>query len=190
MKNRKRVIVAFVMVAALCLGIGYAALNDTLYATGNLAVNKGEAQEDFKEDVYFTGDYTVADKAGQPISNGVTVTIAADSQGDTADQLKITVNAGVLQVKGDQVVIKATMQNDSLEYKALVTPQTATTSNSIFSVTTQHASHEIPKATQSGEDVVGGETDVTIIIELLSSPTEDLTNVTFTLPFNVSSIAN
>ena len=72
MKNRKRVIVAFVMVAALCLGIGYAALNDSLYATGNLAVNKGDAQNEFKNDVFFTGVYEVADKAGQPIDVGVT----------------------------------------------------------------------------------------------------------------------
>ena len=54
MKNRKTVVVAFLLCAVLLLGVGYAALSDTLDITGSADVNQSAAEEAFNEDVYFS----------------------------------------------------------------------------------------------------------------------------------------
>ena len=54
MKNRKIVVTAFVLIAALMLGIGYAALTDTLTIIGNAHIDLGQANTTFDEKVYFS----------------------------------------------------------------------------------------------------------------------------------------
>ena len=55
MKNRKSIVVAFLLVAVMLLGVGYAALTDILDITGSADINQSAAEEAFNEDVYFTG---------------------------------------------------------------------------------------------------------------------------------------
>jgi hypothetical protein len=66
MKNRKFVVVAFLLVAVLLLGVGYAALSDTLDITGSADVNQSAAEEAFNEDVYFSA--AVANEDGNTAS--------------------------------------------------------------------------------------------------------------------------
>ncbi len=53
MKNRKTVVVAFLLVAAMLLGVGYAALTDTLTITGTAQIDMNAAGNEFDEKVYF-----------------------------------------------------------------------------------------------------------------------------------------
>ena len=53
MKNRKGLI-SLMLVAVLLLGIGYAALSDTLDITGSADVNQSAAEEAFNEDIFFS----------------------------------------------------------------------------------------------------------------------------------------
>ena len=39
MKNKRNVLIAFILICCLCLSIGYAALTDILYIDGNASVN-------------------------------------------------------------------------------------------------------------------------------------------------------
>ncbi|MBQ7380768.1 MAG: hypothetical protein IJW69_01650 [Clostridia bacterium] len=69
MRNRKITLVAFMLVAVLMLGIGYAALTDTLTIIGNAHIDYTKTEEAFDGSVYFsasalgtsTGTGSVAD---------------------------------------------------------------------------------------------------------------------------------
>ena len=54
MKNRKTVVVAFMLCAVMLLGVGYAALSDVLDIQGTAQVTQGNAQNAFDGDVYFS----------------------------------------------------------------------------------------------------------------------------------------
>ena len=45
MKNRRNVVVAFLVCAVMLLGVGYAALTDTLTIAGQANVGTGKAEE-------------------------------------------------------------------------------------------------------------------------------------------------
>ena len=69
MKNRKTVVVAFLLVAAMLLGVGYAALTDTLNIQGDFEVSQNNAENAFDDDVYFSAVST---------GEGYTASIADD----------------------------------------------------------------------------------------------------------------
>ncbi len=58
MKNRRIGIIAFVLVAVLLMGVGYAALSDQLDITGAIAMNNEVIKDDFDADVHFVTTHT------------------------------------------------------------------------------------------------------------------------------------
>ena len=102
MKNRKFVVVAFLLVAVLLLGVGYAALTDTLTIIGNAHIDLDQANVVFDEKVYFS--------ASEATSSTGTGTIA-DVADHTADDATFTANK--LAVKDEQSVFTFTIKNDS-----------------------------------------------------------------------------
>ena len=52
MKNRKTVVVAFLLVCCMILGVGYAALTVDLNLSGNATFNPGQAQNEFTANIY------------------------------------------------------------------------------------------------------------------------------------------
>jgi hypothetical protein len=62
MRNRKTVIVAFMLVAAMLMAVGYAALTTDLFIGGNATINADKAQSEFDTLIKFddvkTGDTT------------------------------------------------------------------------------------------------------------------------------------
>ena len=131
MKNRKCILVVFAVLALLCLGIGYAALSDTL--TLNLTINgDGSANNDFvtnedeeNEDKfnivwtaavtdleYYDGDNTHPTLRGDKD----VVTATFDSDNDTA-----TFTVDKLGEKGDGAFARYTVKNESaLEITATI----------------------------------------------------------------------
>ncbi len=55
MKNRKRVIVAFMLIAVMLLGVGYAAVTDNFVITGNATITESGANDAYNSDVRFEG---------------------------------------------------------------------------------------------------------------------------------------
>ena len=108
MKNRKIVIVAFLLIASFCLSIGYAvSLQDDLDVNGNVSYDMDEVQDTFDANVRFTN----------PVAeNGVTCTLE-----DEDDTLVISMDNTVFTQKGDSTVIKVDIENESLEMDAAVT---------------------------------------------------------------------
>ena len=153
MKNRKGLI-AFMVLAVMLLGIGYAALSDTLDITGSADVNQSAAEEAFNEDIYFSA--AVANEEGN------TASINADNND------KASFTAKTLKGKGDKVTFTFTIKNDG-DVAATVTPKlNATLGNTnpeYFSLTSDW--NGAAKTLDAG-----GELSYTVTIELLKTPTE------------------
>ena len=107
MKNRRTLVVAFMLVAVMLLGVGYAALNDTLDITGSADVNRSAAEEAFNEDIYFSA--AVANDEGN------TASVNADNND------KASFTAATLKGAGDKVSFTFTIKNDG-DVDADVTP--------------------------------------------------------------------
>ena len=91
MKNRRRIIVAFMLCAVMLLGIGYAAVTDALKIDGTAEINSGNVQSAFDANVYFSaaevvgnagGDQAWIDSVDNDIANFKSVNLA--EQGNTA----------------------------------------------------------------------------------------------------------
>lgn len=173
MKNRKKIVVALLLVCALCLGIGYAALTDNLYVDGTVSVSP------FAYNVYF------ASATSNPAS-GVTVNIgneadAEDPQGHD-DKLTIAVDNTVLNVIGDKVTVSAVIKNDNTDYKAqVILNDTVSAKSGLYKVTCTWADGD-------GTIAVSGQNTVKIEIELLSVPTESVVDDAFTITFSVTAV--
>ena len=113
MRNRKTVIVSFVVLAVMLMAVGFAALTDSLTIIGNAHVDMGTAQNTFDEKIYFSAANAVS-------STGTGTT--ADTASFTADDATFTVNK--LAVKGEESTFKFTIKNDSNVSAAISIPAT------------------------------------------------------------------
>lgn len=156
MKNRRNVVIAFMIVAVMLLGIGYAALSDTLDITGSADVNQSAAEEAFNEDVYFSA--AVANEVGN------TASVNADNND------KASFTAATLKGKGDKVTFTFTIKNDG-DVDAVVTPKlNATLGNTnpeYFEITSDWVGQARTLAAHS-------EITYTVTVELLKTPTETI----------------
>ena len=58
MKNRKRIVVLFLLVAIMLIGVGYAALTDQLTIIGDASIDIASAEKTFDSKVYFLDQVT------------------------------------------------------------------------------------------------------------------------------------
>lgn len=156
MKRRRTLVISLLLVAALCLGIGYAALSDTLDIEGSATVNQSAAEDAFDEDIYFSA--AVANETGN----------TADV--DDADNDKASFSANTLKTKGDKVTFTFTIQNDC-DLAAQVTPALASeggnTNATYFSISSDWAGQ--PKTIAAGQSAT-----YTVTVELIATPTETI----------------
>ena len=156
MKNRRTVVVAFLLCAVMLLGVGYAALSDTLDITGSADVNQSAAEEAFNTDVYFSA--AVANETGN------TASVNADNND------KASFTAATLKGKGDKVTFTFTIKNDG-DVDATVTPKlNATLGNTnpeYFTVTSDWNGQS--KTLEAGKELT-----YTVTVELIKTPTETI----------------
>ena len=110
MKNRKLVIVAFLLAACMMLAIGYAALNESLEVDGTAEIRKDAAESVYDANIYFTNAEVltvVADKN--------TTSINADNKD------KVSFTAGSLAKVGDYVEFRYEVSNFNTDLAALLT---------------------------------------------------------------------
>ena len=187
MRKRRTVIVASVVAMLLCVGVGYAALNDKLVVTGNVSVGVNE----FAPKVYFSDVSVASYEVSSDVRTGVTVEIGAESAdtGDANDKITITVPNTVLVSKGDKITVDAVIANKSEKYKAKVTLNNAVSSTAgLYKVTC------VWKDTGNSEPrtigINGASAGVSVVIELLETPTEMVSNDKFTITYNAEAIEN
>ena len=169
MKKRRSLIIALLLIAALALGIGYAALSDVLDIQGTAEISAGIAEEAFNQDVYFSNVSS---------GSGYTASINADNN----DKASFTAT-GFTQV-GDVVAITFTIKNDSEHLAADVTPKLLQNSNeTYFKVTSDWLS-------QTHRIEAGKEKTITVYVELIKLPTidEGLTSASFNIEITAVSV--
>ena len=156
MKNRKSIVVAFLLVAVMLLGVGYAALTDILDITGSADINQSAAEEAFNEDVYFAG--AVANQEGNTASVNT----------DNNDKASFT--AKTLKGKDDVVTFTFTIKNDG-DVAATVTPTLNPTQGNTkpeyFDITSDWDGASKTLA-------AGASLTYTVTVKLLQTPTETI----------------
>ena len=173
MKKRRTLIVTLLLVAALALGIGYAALTDTLRVGGTAGVSAEAGSEAFEADVYF--------------SNAISGAKADAAVGADKDTATMTVKADALKEVGDEAVATFTIKSDSDLPVIITNPTVAngyiTNDNTeYFEVTTNWvADHTLtPNATNTAT------VDITVTVKLIKTP-ETAQDVEFGIQLNVKS---
>lgn len=182
MKNRKNIVIAFLLVASLCLSVGFAALQDTLNVNGTINVsadnaNNNAAAEEWNADVYFS-NVVKTSKAGNADIDKYSVSIDTSA---TKDILTVELDAGCLSVKGDSVTFTVTIQNDSEDYAADIAFTAPTVDNSNYFTVT------IGDTITTGDDIAASESkEFTITVALAKTPATAISGSTFSIAFTAT----
>ncbi|MBE6982823.1 MAG: hypothetical protein E7435_00830 [Ruminococcaceae bacterium] len=183
MKNRKTVVVAFLLVAAMLLGVGYAAVTNVLDITGSIKVTKEAAEEEFNEDIYFSGVVV----SGAIKTGGV---VAGDNLGYTAnintnnnDKAQFTITG--IKATGESKEIIYRIQNDStldaeISLKSIYNSNDPTNTGA-GAVSLDYYFGTV--GTQTTTIVAGGYADVTVKVSLDDQITDTL-DASFVIELN------
>lgn len=164
MRNRKNVIVAFVLVAVMLMAVGFAALTDNLVLDGEANIGTSAANTAFDEDVYFSAYEITANTPADRTAN----TVEFGNDNDTA-----TYKVNSLGIKGESVLFKFTIKNDSEDFDAKITIDGSATNNNptAFDVEYFYGNTE----TTSADNAVvpaGGTYDIFVKVTLKVEPSE------------------
>lgn len=158
MKSRRNFVVAILLVAIMCIGVGFAALDSVINGTGTITYNPAF-------DIEWTDTVTGASD------------VEVSTTTHTNDTLAFTVNTSSMAVS-DTTTVTATVKNNS-KYAAknvTVTPATATATNdNCYTVIA------VPSETTIAAN--GGEITVTFTITLTEYPQVD---TAYEVTFNFS----
>ena len=177
MKNRKTVVLAFLLVAVMLLGVGYAALTDTLTIIGNAHVDLDTANKTFDERIYFS-----AAEATNSTGTGSTADVANFNDDDAT----YTVNK--LAITGEKSVFTFTIKNES-NVDALITIADAKLSGAENPSNTNTDKFLVEYAYPEGMTVAkaGGTITVTVTVTL-REPVTSATSATFGLELTATSV--
>lgn len=181
MKNRRNVVIVFLLVAVLCLGIGFATLVDNLYIRNQFSFS--DQNENFhNEDIFFTNAKINEDETNKyvkiskikcqvvdqtsltPEHYGIDPdTTKTDSLGDN-DVLTITVQNGAFFAVGQKAVIEVDIKNNT-DYEVTVAVDGAT-SGTIQAADAENPTYEVTIEIPNTTIAAQGKQTVKITIEL------------------------
>ena len=172
MKNRRSIIVAFLLCACLIVGIGYAAVSDTLDITGSADVDQTGAQEAFNQDVYFSNVVTIGETVVGGVSkDGAAAGNTSSRNVDNVDKVSFTVIS--LQGAGDIATFTYTIVNAG-DVTATVTPRiSSNTNDEYFEVFSDWQGQ--PRELAAAVNGTPTEITYTITVRLKKTPTSELT---------------
>ena len=162
--KKRTLVISVLLVAALALGIGYAALSDTLTINGTIKSDGGAMSDTFDGLVYFTNASVTNDPAAH-----VTATVSATYGGDDASY---TIEG--MKVVGDKVEMEFNIHNAYSETVWVSIASHDHNDNACITITNNY--------TAPIEIAAGDTAKFTVSVELveLTSDTIDLThNITF-----------
>ena len=153
MRNRKRIIASFVIIACMLMAVGFAALSDTLNINGEAEVDFASANSGFDADVYFSA--AIAENVDKGDIANVTTEV---------DIARFSVRS--LAAKDETAKFTFTVKNDN-EFDAYVKVNNAKSVNNneeYFSLVMSESSFTVP---------AHGEHSFTITVTLLKTPQLD-----------------
>ena len=177
MKNRKIVVVAFLLAAVLLLGVGYAALTDTLTIIGNAHIDLDVANATFDEKIYFS--------AAEATSSNGSGTVE-DVARFTADDATFTVNK--LATVGQKSVFTFTITNDS-NVDAVITVNSTKLSGAVNPSNSNEEKFTVEYSYPDGMNIAkqGGTIDVVITVTV-KEPVTSATSATFGIELTATSV--
>ena len=165
MRNRKRIIVSFMIIACMLMAVGFAALTDTLNLIGDAEVDFNTANSGFDADVYFSAAEALNDEKGD------TANVTPD-----VDIARFSVRS--LAAKGEKATFTFTVKNDN-EFAAYVkvnNEKSVNNNTEYFNVTMDVTEFEVPAE---------GEYTFTVTVELLKTPQLDQVGDKVTATFGI-----
>ena len=160
MKKRRTLIISLLLVAALCLGVGYAALTDILDIAGTIDLSREEAEKEFNLDIMFDEQVIVSDPT------------LATARRNTDNDDKGTFSVTGFKAVDDEVTITYKILNIG-ELDAQVTPKVITnTYAENLSYTTDW--DKVGGGMETKTIVAGGEQTISITVKLTQLPTETI----------------
>ena len=193
MKNRKVLVVSFILVACLTIGVGFAALTGSLRADGIVHINLDDSNLKVQ---YTDADDEEATLNGTAIVKGTDYTVEYASNNTVAT---VTINNNVMKALNDTVTVKLPIANysdgvDAIVKKPTVTMQgNATTFLTVEGVKAQLNGTDVESVTLECADDDNGNTEGTafllITIKLNAVPTESNVTCNFSVAIATSSVS-
>lgn len=177
LKKRRIVVAAFLVVAILALGIGYAAVSTTLDFMGTASVSTAATENVLNADVVFTAAEAVA-------SNGGTTSTAVLAMNDK----RISFEAKDFAAIGDKVTIVGTIKNKGdADYNVSITPRLVApaTTNDYFDIAYAFVDDDTDTT-----NIIEKEStrDYELVITLKKMPTDTTITLTVTLELTATAI--
>ena len=111
MKNRRIIIAAFLCLAVLITGVGYAALTAHILVDGTGSYNMNAAQEGLELDLVFVEDSAKVIQSGTAASTSVVDTVAIVKDENNKTSAKFEVNT--LATLQDEAIFQYTLKNNN-----------------------------------------------------------------------------
>ena len=175
MKNRRIVIVAFMLVAVLCLGVGYAEVSDILTAQGKISVSDTALTETLDADVYFVRSATNpvgVGLAGVDLTDEDNVKLEISDDGDT---FTVTIGDTVFSDENQVVTVCVMVKNASA-----TTPVNVELGTPVLG-TALEKNFDVAITTDETKILANGEQEYEISIKLKSIPEAAINEGTFTV---------
>ena len=167
MKNRRNIVIAFLLCACLIVGVGYAALTQQLEVRGLANISLDAAQEEFDQDVYFK----------DPIQTSDNLIGTVDASDNDIVNLVLTDGMGVVS---DYTTIDLVIANDG-NAPVVVAVNPMTSGTDYFRIVADASTYTIP---------AGGEVTVHLTMTLkvtIDSAEKALTDYGFGITFTATS---
>lgn len=186
MKNRKRIIVAFLCVAVLLLGVGYAAFTDTLTIIGNIVADMKQAEINYDANVYFEDvKFLDGTNSGDKTQDSV--------GGIGTDDATFAIHS--LATLGEYAEVQFTIANDSNVAVNVTMPTTrlsggnnnSNTNAEQFKITYTYQGQAIDVGTTDIEIPSKGSAVIVAKVEIVA-PVTVATGATFGLDLNVTTV--
>ena len=177
MKKRNLVIVVFMLIAAMTLGVGYAALTATLTVTGDAQYDKNASDNAFEEDLIFTN--------AEQVGFGSAYTVGTLEDSCSASAQTATFSVKTLATTSDAAVFEYTITNNNnvaanLSVEALNADSTANP--------TEMTSFDVDYAFSSTTVAAnGGTVTLTVTVSLKNQPTTTISLENYVLNITATS---
>ena len=177
MKNRKTVVVAFMLCAVMLLGVGYAALSDTLTIIGNVHIDLNATNKAFDENIFFS-DATPTSSTGTGTEADI-----ANATGDDA-----TFTANKLARVNEVSVFKFTIKNTS-NVDAVISVKPQKGSGDANPSNSNSDKFEVVYDYPDGQTIAknGGTITVTVTVTV-KEPVTSATSATFGIELTATSV--
>lgn len=153
MKNRRTTLIVFVLIAALCVGIGYAALSDTLTVSGTAHYGQNELDQAVYFSAATNNGSTLVNPGNHILANNATIAPVTGTSfvSKNVDELVISVPVDNLFDPGDSITFTADITYDPAVISS--TPDSVIV-DAVATVVDDHDAFDVTCVWDAGDDGV------------------------------------